>query len=155
MTDEHADELFKWRPAETVNFWKGDFDKGNVMMDLCNQYGIDKWDVTVWLFPWFSMGQKEGVFEGIDFGMPIDVESEEFVRYILDMITYRKGYYGNLLAEGMARAIRVMGKEKFGDTIYHGRYSNCIPGLRLDIPISLETAWGGASTGREEDIRRQ
>lgn len=144
MTDEHADELFKWRPAETVNFWKGDFDKGNVMMDLCNQYGIDKWDVTVWLFPWFSMGQKEGVFEGIDFGMPIDVESEEFVRYILDMITYRKGYYGNLLAEGMARAIRVMGKEKFGDTIYHGRYSNCIPGLRLDIPISLETAWGGS-----------
>ena len=38
--------------------------------------------------------------------------------------------------------IRILGKEKFGDTIYHGRYSQAVPGLRLDIPISLETAWG-------------
>jgi aldehyde:ferredoxin oxidoreductase len=57
------------------------------------------------------------------------------------MIVYRKGYYGNLLAEGMARAIRTLGKEKFGDTIYQGRYSQ-VTGDRLDLPISLETAWG-------------
>jgi aldehyde:ferredoxin oxidoreductase len=87
------------------------------------------------------MGKKEGVFDDIDFGMEIDVESEEFVKYLMDMIVYRKGFYGNLLAEGMARAIRVLGKEKFGDTIYHGRYSRQI-NKRLDLPISLETAWG-------------
>ncbi len=142
MTDPYAKDLFNWRPADTVNFWKGNYDKGNVMMDLCNQYGIDKWEVTVGLFPWFSMGQKEGVFEGMDFGMPIDVESEEFVRYILDMLVYRKGKYGDILAEGMARAVRILGKEKYGDTIYHGRYSNVIPGKQLDIPICMETAWG-------------
>jgi aldehyde:ferredoxin oxidoreductase len=88
------------------------------------------------------MGKKEGVFDDIDFGMEVDVESEEFVRHIFDIMVYRKNYYGNLLAEGMARAIRALGKEKFGETIYHGRYSQVIPGQRLDIPISLETAWG-------------
>jgi aldehyde:ferredoxin oxidoreductase len=57
------------------------------------------------------------------------------------MITYRKGKYGPIFAEGMARAIRTLGKEKFGDTIYRGRFSQ-ITGERLDIPVSLETAWG-------------
>lgn len=142
MTDPHAAELFAWRNADTVNFWKGDYDKGNVMMDLCNQYGLDKWEVTVGLFPWFAMGKKEGVFEGMDFGMDIDVESEEFVRHILKILTYREGEYGNILAEGMARAVRALGHEKFGKTIYHGRYSNIIKGKQLDIPILLETAWG-------------
>lgn len=142
MEDPYAEELFKWRNADTVNFWKGDYDKGNVMMDLCNQYGLDKWETTVGVFPWFSMGQKEGVFEGMDFGMPIDVESEEFVRHILKILTYREGEYGNILAEGMARAVRILGREKFGLTIYKGRISNVIPGKQLDIPILLESAWG-------------
>jgi aldehyde:ferredoxin oxidoreductase len=141
-SDPHFQELFKKVPGDKVDFWKPDLDKGSVMMDMCNEYGIDKWDVIVWLFPWLAMGKKEGVFDDIDFGMEIDVESEEFVKHMLDMITYRKGYYGDILAEGMARAIRILGKEKFGDTIYHGRYSQAVPGLRLDIPISLETAWG-------------
>ena len=142
MSDEHIAELLKYRPGDTVNFWGPDFDKGNVMMDLCNQYGIDKWDVLIWMFPWFKMGKVEGVFEGMDFGMEINLESEEFIRHVLRIMCYREGYYGNLLAEGMARAIRELGKEKFGDTIYHGRISNCVPGLQLDIPISLESAWG-------------
>lgn len=141
-TDPHFSELYKKVPGDIVDYWKPDFDKGSVINDLCNEYGIDKWDVIVWLLPWLSMGKKEGVFDDIDFGMEIDVESEQFVRHILDIMTFRKGYYGNLLAEGMARAIRTLGKEKFGDTIYHGRYSQVVPGKQLDLPISLETAWG-------------
>ena len=42
----------------------------------------------------------------------------------------------------MARAIRALGKEKYGDTIYTGCISRCVPGKQLDIPISLESAWG-------------
>ena len=141
-SDVYFKDLFEYRVGDTVDFWGPNFDKGNVMMDLCNQYGIDKWDVVVWLFPWFSMGKKEGVFDGMNFGMEIDLENEMFVRHILKIMCYREGYYGNLLAEGMARAIRELGKEKFGDTIYNGRYSNVIPGKQLDIPISLESAWG-------------
>lgn len=141
FTDPRAPELFKHVPGDLVNFWKPDYEKGNVMMDMCNQYGIDKWDVIVWFMTWLSMCKKEGLLEDMDFGMEVDVENQEFVKYFLDMITYRKGKYGPIFAEGMARAVRILGKEKFGDSIYHGRYSQ-ITGQRLDLPVSLETAWG-------------
>ena len=142
-TDPYFKEINEPILPDILGFWKPDFEKGNMITELCNEYGVDKWDVIVWLLPWLSMGSREGVFDEIDFGMPIDVESREFVAYLMDMIVYRKGYYGNLLAEGMARAIRRLGKEKFGDTIYHGRRSQMLPGNpRVDLPISMETAWG-------------
>lgn len=141
ISDPDFPELYGTRPGDTLGHWKPNWHKGNTMMDLCNQYGLDKWDTIVWLFPWLAMGNKEGVFDDIDFGMKIDLESEDFIKYMLDMIVYRKGYYGNLLAEGMARAIRTMGKEKFGDTIYHGRHSNIID-EDLPLRISNESAWG-------------
>lgn len=140
-SDPYFEQEFAPAPSDILNYWKHDFDKGSIINDLCNEYGVDKWDVIIWLLPWLSMGKKEGVFDDIDFGMEIDVESETFIRYLLDMIVYRKGYYGNLLAEGMARAIRTLGPEKFGKTIYHGRYSQILD-KQLDIPISLEGAWG-------------
>jgi hypothetical protein len=37
-----------------------DFEKGGVLMDLCNEYGIDKWDVIVWFFTWLSMAKRRG-----------------------------------------------------------------------------------------------
>jgi aldehyde:ferredoxin oxidoreductase len=142
ISDPHFPQLFDKVPGDTVNYWKPDFDKGSVMMDMCNEYGIDKWDVIVWYMTWLSMAKKEGLLDDLDFGMEPDVENEEFVKYFLDMITYRRGKYGPIFAEGMARAIRALGKEKYGDTIYQGRFSQVIPGKRLDIPVSLETAWG-------------
>jgi len=140
-SDPHFGELFNKVRGDLVNFWKPDFDKGSVMMDMCNEYGIDKWDVIVWYFTWLSMAKKEGLLDGMDFGMEVDVENEEFVKHFLDMITYRKGEYGPVFAEGMARAVRTLGKEKFGDTTYNGRYSQ-MTGERLDLPVSLESAWG-------------
>ena len=142
FSDPYLKDMMDKVPGDIVNFWKPDFKKGSVMMDLCNEYGIDKWDVIVWYMTWLSMCKKEGLLEGMDFGMEVDVENEEFVKYFLDMITYRKGKYGPIFAEGMARAIRILGKEKFGDSIYHGRYSQVNPGTRLDLPVSLESAWG-------------
>jgi len=85
-SDEHFGEMFNFQRGDKLDFWKPDFDKGSVINDLCNEYGVDKWDVIVWLLPWLSMGKKEGVFDEIDLGMEIDVESEEFVKYLLDMI---------------------------------------------------------------------
>jgi len=139
--DPYFNELFGQVRGDLVNFWKPDFDKGSVMMDMCNEYGIDKWDVIVWYFTWLAMAKKEGLLDELDFGIDPDVESEEFVKYFLDMITYRKGKLGPVFAEGMARAIRTLGKEKFGDTIYQGRFSQ-MTGERLPLPVSLETAWG-------------
>lgn len=140
-TDPYFEKVFEKTPGDIVNFWKPDFDKGSVMMDMCNQYGIDKWDVIVWYMTWLSMCKQEGLLEGMDFGMEVDVENEEFVKYFLDMVTYRKGKYGPIFAEGMARAIRSLGKEKYGDSVYHGRVSQ-VTGERYDLPVSLETAWG-------------
>ena len=141
-SDPHLEELMKRRPGSTLNFWDGDYDRGNVINDLCTQYGIDKWDVIVWLMTWLVMGKRTGVLDDIDLGMEIDPGNEEFMKHLLDMIVYRKGYWGNLFAEGMARAIRTLGKEKYGDTIYKGIISNVVPGLQLDIPISFESSWG-------------
>jgi aldehyde:ferredoxin oxidoreductase len=139
--DPHFEALFTPVRGDVTNYWKPDFDKGSVMMDMCNEYGIDKWDVIVWYMTWLSMAKKEGLLDDLDFGMEVDVESEEFIKYFLDMITYRRGKYGPIFAEGMARAIRTLGKEKYGDTIYQGRYSQ-MTGERIDVPVSLETAWG-------------
>jgi len=140
-TDPYFEEMTEPILPDIFNFWKPDFEKGNMINELCNEYGLDKWDVLIWVLPWFAMGQKEGVFDEMDFGMPVDVESSEFVALVLESIAYRKGPYGDILAEGMARAIRALGKEKFGDTIYRGRYSQILD-KPLDLPISMETAWG-------------
>jgi aldehyde:ferredoxin oxidoreductase len=142
LTDPMVPYLFDEHKGDEYNLWDGDYDRGMGINELCSQYGLNKWDIIVWLMPWLVMGKREGVLDDLDLGMEIDPSSLEFMKYLLDMIVYRKGYYGNLLAEGMARAIRVLGKEKFGDTIYHGRTSKRLDGQRLDIPISFEVAWG-------------
>lgn len=125
--------------GDRMDLWGPSFDRGNLMMHLCNEYGIDKWDVCIWYFTWLSMAKKEGLLDDLDFGMEVDVENPTFVKHFIDSMTYRIGI-GDIFAEGMARAIRILGKEKYGDTIYHGRYNQ--GGVRLDIPVSLETGWG-------------
>jgi aldehyde:ferredoxin oxidoreductase len=74
------------------------------------------------------------------------------------MICYRKGEMGRIFGEGMARATRELGQEKYAKTIYNGRTSQVIPGLKLDIPVSLESAWGmsyhWAGRGYEATIDR-
>ncbi len=135
-------KLYNLHPGDTVNHWKPNWHKGEVMMDLCAQYGLDKWDIIVWMFPWFAMCKKEGLLDDIDFGMEVDLDSEEFIRYILDIMVYRKTYYGDLLAEGMARFVRKMGKGKYGDTLYHGRISNVLGGQKLPLHVSQESVWG-------------
>ena len=129
---------------DTYNLWKADYEKGTIINDICNEDGIDKWEIDVWLQTWLSMCQKEGLFEGMDLGtgMPVDVESTEFVKKFLHNLVCREGYWGDLFAEGMARAIRKMGWDKYSETIYHGRYSNELGGVRTDIPVSLEGGWG-------------
>lgn len=111
---------------------------------LCNQYGLDKWDVIVWYLSWLGMCEKEGLLRDLDFGCEPHVADPDFIRRFIDDMVYRRTPLGSIFAEGMARAIRVLGKEKYGDSIYHGRYNN-VSGERLDIPVSLESGWGECS----------
>lgn len=142
-TDPYFEKMMAPIAPDHLGFWKPDFDKGNMINELCNEYGLDKWDVLIWLLPWISMGKQEGVFDELDFGMEPDAESYEFVYKLLTDIVYRRTEIGDILAEGMARGIRTLGKEKYGDTIYHGRRSGMLEGNpELPLPISMETAWG-------------
>jgi len=144
-TDPYLDELNDRRIGNKFGFWDGDYDRGNVISDMCTQYGVDKWDIIVWYMTWIIMGQREGVLDDMDLGFgtkPYDPGDEEFMKQFMEMIVYRKGYWGNLFAEGMGRVIRELGREKYGNTVYKGIISNVVPGLQLDIPISWESAWG-------------
>ncbi len=138
--------------GDTTNLWKGNFNKGSVVDQLCKEYGIDKWDFIIWNLTWVSMCRQEGLLDDIDFGMDPDPDSEAFCRHFIKMIVYRNGPMvklvngterplGDVFAEHMARAIRMLGKEKYGDSIYHGRYSNILKKY-LDLPVSLESGWG-------------
>lgn len=143
-TDPDFEAQGRLIPPDILNFWDADYDRGTIVNDFCNEYGIDKWEIIIWLMPWLSMCKKEGLLRGMDFGtgMEPDVENEEFLKAFLTNMVYRKGKYGDIFAEGMSRAIRTLGYEKFSETIYHGRFSQVLDGKRIDIPVSLEAAWG-------------
>ena len=141
--------------GDTLNYWNGDFARGSVMTQLCKEYGIDKWDFITWNMTWISMCRQEGLLDGLDFGMEPDPENEQFIRHYIKMIAYRTGPVvqctdgtkrplGDVFAEHMARATRLLGQEKFAESIYHNRYSNMLK-KNLPIPVSLEAGWGHSS----------
>jgi aldehyde:ferredoxin oxidoreductase len=136
--------LLERYPGDVMNLSRPGYDYGNTVNWLCNQYGLDKWDVTVWYLSWLSMCKQEGLLDGLDFGEEVDPSDKGFVSRFITNMVYRKGEMGDLFAEGMGRAIRRLGREKYGNSLYHGRFSG-VTGQRLDIPVSLESAWGECS----------
>ena len=132
-------------PGNLMHLWGPNYDVGNMMMWCCNQYGLDKWDIALWLFLWIYQCEEAGLFkeEGIDFGRPVDFNDPQFIKCVLDGMTYRTGPMGELLNQGVGRMIRALGKEKFGDTIRR-RIENR-SGEICPIPVSFETSWGECS----------
>ena len=147
FTAPHFEEQAQVIIPDKLDFWGPDYERGTIVNDLCNEYGIDKWEVVIWMMTWLSMCKSEGLFEGMDnlgCSSEIDVADAGFMKEFIDNLVYRKGEYGNLFAEGMHRAIRELGYDKFSETIYHGRYSQMLGGKRTDLPVSLEAAWGSS-----------
>ncbi len=138
-TDPDWDVMGESLPGDRLDFFGPSFERSIVVNQLCNEYGFDKWDFGIWYLSWIAMAKKEGIIEDFNFGMEPDVDNMEFIRKFFLDIVYRRGI-GEVFAEGMARAIRYFGKEKYGDAIYHGRYN--YKGERLDLPLSVETGWG-------------
>ena len=124
-------------PEDYINFYGPSFDRGTILNQMCNEYGLDKWDMGVWYFTWIGMARQEGLLDDLDFGM--DPDDIAFVKHFITCITYRRGI-GDIFAEGMARAIRILGKEKYGDATYHGRTS--ADGEPRELPVSVEVGWG-------------
>ncbi len=126
------------------NYYGPSYERACSLSVLCNQYGLDKWDVMVWYMSWLSAAKQEGLLEDLDFGMEVDLDNVDFIKHFIDSMVFRKSDLGNLFAEGMARAIRKLGKEKYGDAVYHNRYDQ--KGEHpLDAPISIEAGWGHSS----------
>ena len=129
---------------DIYGFWATDYEGGTIVNDLCNEYGIDKWEIIVWFCTWLSACKKEGLLDELDLGCSSEPDpmNQEFMKEFITNMVYRKGRIGNIFAEGMARAIRELGYDKYGESIYHGRFSQELDGKRLDIPVSFEAAWG-------------
>ncbi len=143
-SDPYLKDILTQYTGDMVNYYGPNYLRGAALTVLCNQYGIDKWDVMVWYMTWLSMAKQEGIIKDFDFGMEVDLDNVEFIKHFMHMMAYREGELGNDLAEGMARFIRKYGKEKYGDSIYHNRYD--MTGTKqLDLPISLEAGWGHCS----------
>ena len=132
--------------GDKINYWGSEPEFAMTLSWLCNQYGIDKWEMMIGIFPWLSALHQEGLLSEIDFGMEIDERGPitvEFMSELMRKISYREGI-GDVFADGIGRAVRRLGKKKFGDAIYHNRY-NSVSGERLDIPVALEACWGQAT----------
>ena len=133
--------LLESYPGDSMGLWKPNIPVASAVCYMCIEYGLDKWDLILWYMTWLAMCQKEGLLDDLDFEMEVDLGSIDFMKHFMHMMVYREGKMGDALAEGMARFIRFLGKEKYGDTIYKGR-TNSVTGEQLDIPVSFESAWG-------------
>jgi len=124
--------------------WSQTVEGGFEATELLQQYGLNEWEVLAGMVPWLVMGNRMGIITEELFGGPINPSKAEWWVSFLHMLAYREGF-GDLLAEGVTRAINTLGKKKFGETIYTGTRL-CGLGedrsLQVDTPISLQEAWG-------------
>lgn len=119
--------------------WNQNLERGTEALELINEYGINQFELLGGMIPWIVMAAHEGVLTAEEFGFPIDPNDPQWWAKILHMIAYREGF-GNILSEGTTRAIEMLGKEKYGETIYTGyRATN---EKEMITPISLQQAWG-------------
>ena len=135
--------------------WEQTFEGGFEATELLNEYGLNEWEILAGMVPWLVMGNRMGVITEDLYGGPINPDEAEWWPKFTHMLAYREGF-GDLLAEGVTRAINTLGKEKFGETMYTGTR---LCGreddpkdrtLQVDTPISLQEAWGmaGHHSGR-------
>lgn len=144
LDDPQLNDITHLYTGDKNNYYGPSYERACTLTVLCNQYGIDKWDVMVWYMSWLSAAKQEGLLDDLDFGMEVDLDNMEFIKHFIHAMAYREGEMGNLFAEGMARAIRILGKEKYGDAVYHNRYDQSGEHQLLS-PISLESGWGHCS----------
>ncbi len=131
-------------------WWQG-FEGGFEATEMINQYGLNEWELLGGMVPWLVMGDREGVLtdKRFDAIKPIAADDPEWWMRFLKIVAYREGI-GDLLAEGVTRAIHELGAEQYGETIYHGR-------RKYPTRIHLQEAWGYAGhwSGREINAVRE
>ncbi len=121
--------------------WRKSLERGMETIELMNEYGLNQYELLGGMVPWIVMAAHEGLLSEKDFGFPITPDNPEWWPKFLHMISYKEGI-GELLAEGATRAINILGKEKYGETLYTGERTQ--DGKKMPSAISLQQAWGYA-----------
>lgn len=118
-------------------WWQG-LEGGFETTELINQYGLNEWELLGGMVPWLVMSYREGVLtdKGFDALKPVNPDSTEWWARLLHMIAFCEGI-GDLLAEGTSRAIDILGRAQYGETMYSGERP-------IPTQINLQEAWGYA-----------
>lgn len=138
LQDKEYTYLYKGTP---LNLWNDNYERACALSILCAQYGLDKWDILHWYMPWFSAAKQMGLLDDLNLEIEVDTDSAEFVKEFMHRMAYREGKFGEIFGEGMARAIRHLGKEKYGDTLYTNA-QKADTGEPYAFPVSMEAIWG-------------
>jgi aldehyde:ferredoxin oxidoreductase len=106
---------------------------------LTNQYGVDNLEIGS-IISWAMELYEEGILTAKDTdGVDLRFGNDEAVIEMIDRICFRKGYLGDLLAEGGIRASKKIGKGAFDYLIQVKGMQNlqsderATPGLALNI----------------------
>lgn len=122
---------------------------------LCNQLGLDV-DAAGGPIAWAMECWQRGLIDGGDTGgIALPWGDEAVILELIRKISYREGF-GNLLAEGSARAAEILGRGT-------GYYAMHLKGQDLYEPLRGGLAWclgtttstrgGGHTTGTANDVR--
>ncbi|MBW2143847.1 MAG: hypothetical protein JRG75_05560 [Deltaproteobacteria bacterium] len=88
---------------------------------LCDDYGLDTWDLQV-MIDWLSSCFQAGIITEESTGLPMSkIGSLEFMETLVRMISLRKGF-GDVLAQGRERAAETLGKEAKAQLRYADAY---------------------------------
>lgn len=133
-----------WKDTIPIKWplWNQNLERGLEALELINEYGLNKYELLGGMIPWIAMAAHEGILTEKDFGFPINADDPEWWVKILHMIAYREGF-GDILSEGTTRAINILGKDKYGETIYTGYRGYGTK--EMPTTISLQEAWGYAA----------
>ncbi len=89
------------------------FDARNRAMDLMNEYGLNYYEVDAFL-DYLKALHKMGVLgQGKQISCELDFDdfgSYEFIHNLFNMITYKKGEFGEVVSEGCYRASEIWGR---------------------------------------------
>lgn len=133
--------------------WPMNFRTGAEIMWMVNNYGLNTWELCS-LFLWLTELEVEGVDLDAFTGLHWDVDDPTLLPRLVEMLSYRQGF-GDLLAEGMARAAEIAAKTlgpvalEYNDTAMHGMSRHSLGTgswwqLKYPywVPVALEWAVG-------------
>ncbi len=120
--------------------------KGNA---LCNQLGIGL-DEVAGAMSWAMECYQRGIITKEDTGgIELNWNDPDLALELIEMISYRKGF-GNLLAEGCARAAEILGRDSDYYAMHHKKmdlYEPCRGAMGWCLGSTTSTRGGGHTTG--------